>query len=366
MAADESALEAAWAGWSDALVASLFPAGMAAGQNFAFGQTTLVADFANTDPLVVNAEVFRVADTVPGASAVFAPLASLSEAFGFFLQRLNLPALGQTLANWEAANSSAPSAYNMPTRSGDPAPAGSTATPATPTPAPIRYLPAYELDSGFRAKYQEWQASSIAGRTTAGGVIRFSVGAAPAQAPGPRRANSVAAKPHAPLMPFIRVLAPQPSPTASAPTLANAPSVEGSCTIEVAFTGLGTFMLGPGRWFSDTAVRLFAGQLGAADQGSFFGNDGVLARRIYQVILGFEPSVNLHFDDAQTAGSAQAVLAQSPGAAIGVGPLSFAAPVSTAGSGGNGSTVSLGPTPSTLPILLGVVSIDLANLPPVS
>ena len=359
MAADESALEAAWAGWSDALVASLFPAGMAAGQNFAFGQTTLVADFANNDPLVVNAEVFRVADTVPGASAVFAPLASLSDAFGFFLKRLNLPALSQTQANWEAANSSAPSAYNMPTRSGDPAPAGSTATPATP--AAIRYLPAYELDSGFRAKYQEWQASSIAGRTTAGGVIRFSIGAA-----APLRANSVAAKPHASLKPFIRVLAPQPSHSASAPALANAPSVEGSCTIEVAFTGLGTFMLGPGRWFSDTAVRLFAGQLGAADQGSFFGNDGVLARRIYQVILGFEPSVNLHFDDAQAAGSAQAALAQGPGAAIGVGPLSFAAPASTAGSGGNGSTVSLGPTPSTLPILLGVVSIDLANLPPVS
>lgn len=367
--------QAAWSGWADALVATLFPLGLGSGQNFAFGQTALVADFANADPQVVNAQVFNVGDTVPSASPSFTPQASLSEAYGFFLQALqslNASSLGTALANWNSAcvgNASTP--FNMPAKTGTPS------APGTPSPVsvPTVYLPAYQLDSGFRSKYQEWQAASVAGQTSAGGVIRFSSTSNTAPAPSATMKRLVATTPPAALPDFIRVL-----PSAASRLLSSTGSgqafalaapqatvaASSDCSIEVAFTGLATFALNPGRWFNQAALRLFADQLSAADQARYFGGAGVLARRIFQVVLGFEPSVNLRFNDAPSAASTQAVLSQPAGAAIGIGPITFDAAALKPGGSTDNTTVTIGPTASTLPILLGVVSTDLASLPPVN
>ncbi|GGC03110.1 hypothetical protein [Pseudoduganella buxea] len=409
-------LDTAWSEWSQALVSTLFPGGLGPGQHFAFGQTTLIADFANADPQVANAEIFRIGDAVPAAAPNFVPMASLSDAYGFFLQRIASPALATAQANMAAANSAAQSGFNMPAKVGTQAPAGCLPPgPGKPGPAlQATFLPAYELDAGFRTRYEEWQASSARGDTRAGGVIGFSsrlggpaatsppmqalmlpsVSALAAQAP-----SAPAGAPQAPTPPaFFRVVTAVPAPAPllsmpgaslaqppgssmgpapgavehSRPVLLSADGGPSTFSLEVSFTGLGTFMIGPARWFSDTAVRLFADQLSPADKTLFFATGGVLARRIYQVVVAFEPTVILSFDDRQVFDNAKALLSDPQGDSVGIGPLNFHANVvSSTGSGGplysdDVQTITIGPVPSTLPILLGVVSTDVATFPPAS
>jgi len=124
-------------------------------------------------------------------------------------------------------------------------------------------------------------------------------------------------------------------------------------------------MLSPGRWFNAAAIQLFAGQLSAADRTVFFGADGVLARRVYQVVVGFEPAVRLEFDDPQAFQEAVTHVGSAQAGSIGVGPFDFDAGTVDATSGDT-LAITLGPAASTLPILLGVVSTDVANPPPVA
>lgn len=404
-------LETAWMAWSEALVSTLFPVGLGPGQHFAFGQATLMADFANADPQVANAEIFRIADTVPAATPNFVPLASLSDAYGFFLQRVASPALAEVQANMAAANSAAQTSYNMPAKVGAQSPAGVLMPGSGGTGLAVQstFLPAYELDTSFRACYQQWQGASARGDTRGGGVIAFSSrSGAPATAPAPLHAlmlptvSALAAS--ATLDPaeslaaqappaFLRVAATGAAPSSLArmpgsaqallaTPVAAAAEIDSSrplalgtdggasdFSLEVSFTGLGTFMIGPARWFSDTAMRLFAAQLSPADKALFFGAGGVLASRIYQVVVAFEPGIILRFDDRAVFENARDALSGPHGGAVGIGPLSFDA--MDAGAGGSAGpvygdetqTITIGPVPSTLPILLGVVSTDLAAFP---
>ena len=420
-------LETAWSEWSQALVSTLFPGGLGPGQHFAFGQTTLMADFANADPQVANAEIFGVGDAVPAAAPNFVPAASLSDAYGFFLQRVASPALATALTNMAAANSAAQTAFNMPAKVGTQAPAGSLppGTAGTGQALQATFLPAYELGAAFRTRYQEWQSLSARGQTRAGGVISFSsrVGG-PDQLSGsgsPMSGFTEASAPlHALMLPSVSALAARPSsdPAAASPVptppaffrvvaAAPAPATphaalaggaaqpaafasgiaqaasehsrplalaadgsSGNFSLEVAFTGLGTFMIGPGRWFSDTAVRLFADQLSAADKALFFAAGGVLARRIYQVVIAFEPTVTLSFDDREVFQNARTALSDPQGDSVSIGPLSFdAKAVAPAGGAApvcsdDVQTITIGPVPSTLPILLGAVSTDVVTFPP--
>lgn len=360
MTTEPSGLDATWAAWADALVATLFPAGLGPGQGFAFGQTTLVADFANSDAEVINAEIFRIGDTVPAPGPNFAPLASLSQAYGYFLQRQDPATVTTALGYWRQASSEGPTPFNMPTRLAAQVPAGMG--PPGP-PAPTVYQPAYQLDGGFPAKYGEWQQASVQGRTTAGGVIRVQSAAARA---APRVALMSAVRPM-PAAPFLRLR----TGSTGLARLAAAPSVGpgGSGVtdgygVAVAFTGLGTFTLNPLGWFSDTTVRMLADQLSPADQARFFGRAGVLGRRIYQVVLGFQPSVTVSFQAPVDRDRAKALLAAGGGGGLGVGPLSFDGTAAATSDGGDGSTITLGPTASSLPILLGVVSTALSDLVP--
>lgn len=426
MTTPEGGLETAWSAWSQALVSTLFPGGLGPGQHFAFGQTTLMADFANADPQIANAEIFRIGDTVPAAAPNFVPLASLSDAYGFFLQRIGSPALATAQANMAAANSAAQTGFNMPAKVGTQAPAGALppGTGGAGQALQSTFLPAYELDSGFRTQYQEWQSSSAKGLTRAGGVISFSsriggpagssgfgspsggpAGSAPMHALMLPSVSALAAQPSSdpavstlvPTPPsFLRVVAAAPAPVAlqstpgagTAQPLASTPSpglgtVEHSrpvapaadggssnFSLEVSFTGLGTFMIGPARWFSDTAVRLFADQLSPPDKALFFATGGVLARRIYQVVIAFEPTVILSFDDRQVFNNARALMSDPQGDSVSIGPLNFDSKL-VSSSGGEGPlysddvrTITIGPVPSTLPILLGVVSTDVVTFPP--
>lgn len=386
MTTGQGGLEAAWAGWSRALVGTLFPAGLGNTQHFAFGQTTLVADVANADPLVCNAEVFRLGDAMPADSPNFSAAASVSEAYALFLRRVASPDLDDARTKMTAADAASPTALNMPIRQ-------AASAPGAAPPPPTTYVPAYVLDSGFRAKYSEWQGSSIARRTRDGGVITFR--STIAAAPPPTSAASIATtaarsmvsasapavSPPAP-PPFFRLLPDDtagpphvPMFTAAVPPMAlafattnlagptavpPAPATgSGNFALEVAFTGLGTFALNPAGWFSKTAIALFKDQLSAQDQSAFFAEGGVLARCIYQVVLGFEPTVTLQFDDRLAFESARSLLAAPQGPSIAIGPITFDAGAAASTDDDETQTITIGPTASTLPILLGVVSTDV-------
>jgi hypothetical protein len=370
--------DAAWLGWSRALVSMLFPAGLGSAQHFAFGQTTLLVDFADADAQIANAEVFRIGDAMPAATSSFVPSSSLSDAYRLFLQRANSPQLASALADMAAADSLSQSALNMPVKTGSEPPAGST--PGTSGSAlPTTFVPAYQLDAAFRLRYQEWQAASSQGLHGTGGVIRFCTTPDGSGAAAPALSRSIVSAggpttPAAVPPPFLRV---SPAvPAVGAPRVASVASVAvpvaplaaaitaGPISLEVSFTGLGTFMLSPGRWFNAAAVQLFAGQLSPADRALFFGVDGVLARRVYQVVVGFEPAVRLEFDDPQAFEAAVTHLGSPQAGSIGVGPFDFNAGTVDA-AGGDTLAITLGPAASTLPILLGVVCTDVANPAPV-
>ena len=340
MAIESSGLDTAWSSWGEALVATLFPAGLGPQQRFSFGQTTLVADFVNNDVQVINAQLYGIGDIVPATGPNFAPLASLSEAYGFFLQRLAAASVSREMGCWQQAISATATPYNMPTRSGAAVPAGMG---QTGTPADTVYLPAYLLDSGFRAKYGEWQVASTTGRTDAGGVIRVRSPSKSSTALGAPGAAKVARAPAPGFLKLrpglaasaaLQVAAAGAAPAALVmpPGLAAASrnpagaAVADDYEVTVAFTGLATFSLNPAPWFSETTIRMLSDQLSPADQVKFFGPDGILARRIYQVVLGFQPSVSLSFPDPDTHAQAQALLQAGPGGGVDVGCLLYTSP----------------------------------------
>jgi hypothetical protein len=164
-----------------------------------------------------------------------------------------------------------------------------------------------------------------------------------------------------PLQPSISKVAPETEPPASF-TAANSPS---TFTLQVSFTGLGTFTIGPDRWWSDTVIRLFEGALTQQDRDLFFGEEGVLPRRIFQVVLGFQPTLKLSFDDWTVFESARDSLQNPVGDGVGIGPFNLHSKALVPGSDGVSTysepdqTITIGPIQSTLPILLGVVSIAL-------
>ena len=166
-----------WQAWYDEFMRVLLPTGLGPRQHFAAGQTTLVVDFANPDPLITNAEIFRIGNTMPAASPNFARQGTLFDAYRLFLGRIDSEQVDDAKKSVEAANSQALNELNMNAKVGTIAPDGSQpqtiGDPSPPLPSALRTvcLPAYGLDAGFRGKYQEWQALSAQGKSTAGGTI---------------------------------------------------------------------------------------------------------------------------------------------------------------------------------------------------
>ena len=71
---------------------------------------------------------------------------------------------------------------------------------------------------------------------------------------------------------------------------ANAPL---TLTLKVSFTGLQAFAINPDSWFAEAAIKIYQRGLVQQDRDTFFGSNGVLSRRIFQVILGFQPTLTI-------------------------------------------------------------------------
>ena len=132
-------------------------------------------------------------------------------------------------------------------------------------------------------------------------------------------------------------------------------------SVDIAFVGVKAFDITPGPWWQNgSLLSTYKGKLkpGAPD---FFSDDGALARRTSQVVLGFEPTITVKLSAADYS-RLKSSWQSRESVFVGVGPFRFSA------AGGADlskdhiryddatSSLKIGPIKSTMPVLLGVVS----------
>lgn len=129
----------------------------------------------------------------------------------------------------------------------------------------------------------------------------------------------------------------------------------------IKFTGLGSFRISPGLWWDNGMVSTYHNKL-KPNAPDFFGKDGSLARIPYQIVVGFEPTIELKMD-ANEYSSIKTDWKAKAAVSIGIGPFRIgSADVSTYGKKEDiqwndaSAKVTIGPIKSTMPILLAVLS----------
>ncbi len=254
-------------------------------------------------------------------------------------------------------------AFNMAVTSGSIAPPGSQpvviggTTPPPATALVSSLTPAYSLQA-FAAKYAEWQASSVAGQTSAGASISITSSTATYNLDESGWSASADASLFGDFFNF----------TASGSASGQKTSIDTTSSdfsLTVNFTGFGSFPIAPGTWWDSGAlVATYHNQLnpGAPD---FFGEDGSMARFATQVVVGFEPTVILQMKSSDYSNVKSSWEAQAT-ASIGIGPFRIGS-VSGSANGTKqdiqwddaSASVTIGPVSSSVPVLLGVVSQQL-------
>ena len=266
--------------------------------------------------------------------------------------------------NGGAQDPTAQDNYNMQITSATYIPPGSTAVviggaapAATGTTAQnvSSYVPLYMLDTAYAATYAEWQKASAAG--TIGETFHFDSKSDDYD----YKESGWNATAKASWSSFFWSASGSTTSSASTVTIDTSSSAFG---VDVSFVGVKAFGINPGPWWQDgSLVSTYRNKLktGAPD---FFSDDGALARRASQVVLGFEPTVSIKLTAADYARLKSAWQTQAS-VSVGVGPFSFS------GSGGANSSkdnihyddasssIKIGPIKSTMPVLLGVVSSKL-------
>ena len=254
-------------------------------------------------------------------------------------------------------------AFNMAVTSGSIAPPGSQpvviggTTPPSASALVSSLTPAYSLQA-FGAKYAEWQASSVAGQTSAGATISITSSTATYNLDESGWSTSADASLFGDFFNF-GVSGSASGQKTSIDTTSN------DFSLTVNFTGFGSFLITPGGWWDSGAlVATYHNQLnpGAPD---FFGEDGSLARFATQVVVGFEPTVILQMKSSDYSNVKSSWEAQTT-ASIGIGPFRIGS-VSGSANGTKqdikwddaSASVTIGPVSSSVPVLLGVVSQQL-------
>ena len=252
--------------------------------------------------------------------------------------------------------------YNMNAKVGAEAPLGSTKTLPGQTPsAPSStlselLLPAYNLDAAFRKAYQEWQTKSVNKQVDVG----------PIEVTGTSQASqfsefgwsaSMSASLFGTFFSFFGAGSASGKEIKSSWQSTN-------FEFKVYFTGLQTFKIGPVPWFQPSFIQNYKDKL-YPDAPAFFGEGGSLSLLPYELIIGFEPKLELTLDNADYQEVKTSFQAQTS-ASIGIGPFRIGkASFSTYGSKDDMSyndeshTITIGPIKSTLPMLLGVICSKL-------
>lgn len=252
--------------------------------------------------------------------------------------------------------------YNMKVTTATYVPPGSTAAvigqvAAAPVgPSSVSsYVPLYQLDTAWAATYSEWQAASVAG--TVGETFHFDSSSQDYN----YQESGWNASAKASWGNFFW------SASGSTSASATQMSVDANSTdfsVDVSFVGVKAFGINPGPWWQNGSLVGTYGQKLRAGAPAFFADDGAMARRASQVVLGFEPTVKIKLSAADYSRVKSSWQTQST-VTVGVGPFSFG------GSGGANaakdqihyddasSSITIGPVKSTMPVLLGVVSSKL-------
>ena len=251
--------------------------------------------------------------------------------------------------------------YNMQVTSATYVPPGSTAAvigaaaaagTGTTAQTVSSFVPLYALDTAYAATYAEWQKASAAG--TIGETFHFD-----------SHSNSYDysesgwnASAKAGWQSFF--WSASGSSSSSAQTV-NVDTSSSEFSVDVSFVGVKAFSITPGTWYQNgSLLSTYKNKLkpGAPD---FFSDNGALARRASQIVLGFEPTITVKLSAADYSRLKSSWQTEAS-VAVGVGPFSFS------GSGGANSSkdniqyddatssIRIGPIKSTMPVLLGVVS----------
>lgn len=341
--------------------------------NFVTQQNTAYTNFAsykkNIDPnaifdtwVAANYPVYLAAkNALTGAQSQYDQLAIQAYGAGYQALAAAQSSVGYTAGAQSIATQNA---FNMAVKTGTVAPVGSgpAVLPGQFPPPPAdnmfsSFRPAYQLDSSFPTRFAEWQRASTAGGPPGASISVSSTSQTLSWSEFGWNASLSA-----------DVVADFWSVGVAGSTKGEKTSIDTTSkdfSLEVDFVGLGSFAINPGGWWANgSLVSNYRDKLksGAPD---FFGPNGSLARRPYEAVIGFEPTVKLSLDsqdyqDAKTTWQASATLS------VGIGPFRLgSATVNTNGGKENmtyddaSATVTIGPLKSSVPILLGVISQQL-------
>jgi ferritin-like metal-binding protein YciE len=255
-----------------------------------------------------------------------------------------------------------PNAFNMAITSGTVSPPGSQpvviggVTPPPTTALVSSLAPSYTLQA-FGTKYAEWQAASVAGKTNAGASIAITSGTASYSLDKSGWSTSANASLFGDFFSFSLGGSASGQKTSIDTTSSD-------FSLQVDFTGFGSFPISPGPWWDSALVALNSKKL-KPGAPVFFGEGGALSAIATQVVVGFEPTVTLKMS-ASDYSNVKSSWEASATTSIGIGPFRLGSLTGSA----NGTkqdikyddataSVTIGPISSTLPVLLGVISQKL-------
>ena len=252
--------------------------------------------------------------------------------------------------------------YNMKGKYGTQSPLGSTttlpgATPAAPsTNLTEILLPSYNLDASFTTAYQQWQTKSVNNQVDVGPIVVSGTSTA-SQFSSFGWSAGMDASLFGDFFSFFG------SGSASGSNIKSAWQST-NFSLQVSYTGLQTFPITPGSWFQQSFITNYKNSL-YPNAPQFFGENGSLSLMPYELIIGFEPKIQLTLDNQDYQDFKSAYQANAS-ASIGIGPFRIGtASFSTYGSkedaafNDSTSTITIGPIKSTLPLLLGVICSKL-------
>lgn len=251
--------------------------------------------------------------------------------------------------------------YNMLAKVGSKAPAGGIPVlPGQDVPDPsntfkeIR-LPGYQLDSAFTTAYEQWQSNSVNGIVNAAIEVNGTTSAKQYSEFGWDASINGSC-----FGDFFSVFG---SGSASGQTIKESWQ-NTNFSLKMSYTGLQTFKLNPYTWFEQNLITEYRNSL--LDKApNFFGKDGALNLLPYEIIVGFEPKLELTLDNSDYSDFKDSFHANAT-ASLSIGPFRIGSASTSTYSEKNDvsfsdetSTITIGPIKSTLPLLLGVICSKL-------
>ena len=216
-------------------------------------------------------------------------------------------------------------------------------------------LPGYHLDSAFTTAYQEWQSNSVSGIVNAAIDVSGTTTAKQYSEFGWDASIGGSC-----FGDFFSVFG---SGSASGQTIKQSWQST-NFNLKMSYTGLQSFKINPYTWFEQNLITEYKNNL--LDKApNFFGKDGALNLLPYEIIVGFEPKLELTLDNSDYSDFKDSFHSNAT-ASLSIGPFRIGSASTSTYSEKNDvsfsdetNTITIGPIKSTLPLLLGVICSKL-------